>query len=56
MRRKPSKRNNEKCFICSGEGRLKVRKDSGMPKNPYIFIEERCQICEGKGVINYDNS
>lgn len=53
MRKKPSKRNREQCFICKGTGRLNVVKDSGI-KDHKIQIEERCQICNGTGVQNYE--
>lgn len=51
MRKKASKRNNEKCTVCCGTGRISVRKDSGIKDSPYIIMEQRCQICNGKGVI-----
>ena len=55
MRKKPSKRNNERCFICKGSGRLRIRKTISYIRKEYIFVEERCQICEGKGEINYES-
>ena len=54
MRRKPSKRKKDKCFICDGRGRLDIRKESGIPKE-YIHLDERCQLCNGTGEMNYES-
>ena len=44
----------EKCVLCNGSGRLRIRKESGNKKEKYIHAEERCQMCNGKGEISYE--
>ena len=39
--------------MCAGEGRLDIKKASGI-KNQYVYMEERCQFCKGTGEVTYD--
>ena len=43
------KKKGPNCIICCGSGRIKVKKGD-FPLN-FTIVEERCQICEGKGWV-----
>jgi DnaJ-class molecular chaperone len=47
---KKRKASDPDCTVCNGKGRIKVKKEVLYPLD-YIWVEERCQICEGKGYI-----
>jgi DnaJ-class molecular chaperone len=41
------------CHLCNGTGRIQI-KVKVLPPRDYIWRNERCPICEGKGYIEND--